>query len=284
VLIAPTRGEEEELLGGASADKGAKLAVIRQLTQQLVRPTHPAVPLSRLTLQDWMAASIHFLAISRGTDQVGLRPTHERPLGCGQASDQTRALAALSCTVLRVAEGAETPNWPDVLVDGEEAVLREMAEEETEAQGDGKTTERLVPATVTEPFHATVADTLIAWRMLRVDDMRQGEEFIARTGDAQTKPGSPFYNFMLSRQIVGIGNRPVSTIEALQWVRRTPSYELDELREAIDLHRLGYNMQPRFRCPHCGGSWRVKLPLDASLFRRGRARARGRPGVPGSPP
>lgn len=272
VIISPTDGAQEEILAGAKDNPAAALPALRHVTEQCFGLK--GLPFNSMLLFDWTYAMLHFLALSAGSDEVGLAPVHDVP-GCRKASNQTRALTLLPCKVLRLAGEGEEPNWPINLLDmdPDELAIREMQEEKAE----GGVTECVLTAdSLREPFIAPplpYTKQVIGWRYHRVADMIDAEEFAQRTGDKQTKPGSKFHNYLLAKQLVSIDGRPLrGELEALTWVKRQKTPVLDGLREDIKCREFGYDMHPRFRCPHCGGSFKVRLPLDGSLFRRRRGR------------
>lgn len=272
MVISPTDGAQEEILAGAKDNPAAALPALRHVTEQCF--DLKGLPFNAMLLFDWTAAMLHFLALSAGSDEIGLAPVHNVE-GCRKASDQTRALTMLPCKVLRLAEVADEVNWPVDLadMDPDELAIREMEEERAE----GGVTECVVAQdSLLEPFTAPplpYTKQVIGWRYHRVSDLIDAEEFAQRTGDKQTKPGSKFHNYLLAKQMVSIDGRLLrGELEALTWVKRQKTPVLDGLREDIQRREFGYDMYPRFRCPHCGGSFRVRLPLDGSLFRRRRGR------------
>lgn len=261
VLIAPMRGEQEEIVAGAADSPQGQLAALRHVTSQCIDTK--GFPFNELLLNDWTAAMLHFLAMSAGTDVVGLRPVHP---ACGKASNQSRPLTGLPCVTLRLAEPGEEPTWPPAEIDADLEALREMEGEES-----GAAVERvLLSADANEPFTVKLPNgPTIQWRHLRLADLIRAEEYAARTGDAQTTPGSKMHTFILARHIVAIDGKQVGGLEGVTWIRRQPSPVLNGLRADIARREFGYDVTPRFRCPHCGGSFKVRLPLDGSLFRRG---------------
>jgi hypothetical protein len=256
------RGEQEEVVAGAADSPQGQLAAMRNVTSQCIDTR--GLPFNDLLLSDWTAAMLHFLAMSAGTDVVGLRPVHP---ACGKASNQSRPLTAMPCVTLRLAEPGEDPTWPPATMDLDMDTIREMDDEEAE----GIVREYiLAPSDVVEPFTIKLpSGQTVQWRHLRLSDLIRAEEFSARTGDAQTAPGSKLHSFILARHIVTIDGKAVSGLEAVTWVRRQPSPVLNALRTDIARRDFGYDVTPRFRCPHCGGSFKVRLPLDGSLFRGG---------------
>lgn len=262
VLIAPTRGEQEEIIAGASDSPQGQLAVLRHVTSQCIDTK--GLPFNDLLLNDWTAAMLHFLAMSAGTDVVGLRPVHP---GCGKASNQSRPLTAMPCVTLRLAEPGEEPTWPPAAVDSDLEALREMDDEAAE----GVVHEHVMSAAdLAEPFTVKLpTGQTVQWRHLRLSDLIRAEEFAARTGDAQTTPGSKMHTFILARHLVTVEGKAMTGLESVTWVRRQPTPVLNALRADLARREFGYDVTPRFRCPHCGGSFKVRLPLDGSLFRSG---------------
>jgi len=268
VYIAPTRGEQEEVLAGMGAGAAA-MESLRNVVEQCVDLN--GLPLDQLLVDDWPALLLHLLAYSSGDERVFLAPTCPKPRGCGRPSDQTRALDDMECIDLRLAAPDEVPTWPTVEAEDEDPDLVLLAELSGEHEA-GPVTGIVMPGDIEEPFStgALASGDQIAWRYLRMADLRMAEEFAQRTGSGQTKPGSKLNNVLLALHIVTInGNRP-GLVGAYSWIKRTPSPTLIHLRREIERRSFGYSMRPRFRCTHCGHSFRAELPLDGSLFRSGR--------------
>ncbi|MHC4521551.1 MAG: hypothetical protein ACYTAS_23415, partial [Planctomycetota bacterium] len=130
IFIAPTRGEQEEVLAGMG-DGAAAMESLRHVVQQTVDLN--GITLDQLLLQDWPALLLHLLAYSAGDDRVFLAPSCPKPRGCGQASNQTRALGEMECVELRLAAPGEDANWPppeETPEDEELAILAEISGEQ----------------------------------------------------------------------------------------------------------------------------------------------------------
>jgi hypothetical protein len=249
-------------------DGAAAMESLRHVVQQTVDLN--GITLDQLLLQDWPALLLHLLAYSAGDDRVFLAPSCPKPRGCGQASNQTRALGEMECVELRLAAPGEDANWPPPEETPEDEELAILAEISGEQLGTDEAV--VAPTAVAEPFHAELkTGDRIAWRYLRMSDLAMAEEFSQRTGSTQTKPGTKLNNVLLALHIVTInGNKP-GLVGAYSWVKRTPSPSLTDLRRQIERRSFGYSMRPRFKCSHCGHSFRAELPLDGSLFRGGRS-------------
>jgi len=276
IYIAPTRGEQEEVLAGMG-DGASASASLRHVAEQVV--DFNGLDLGDLLVLDWPALLMHLLAYSAGDDRVFLAPTCPKPRGCGRPSDQTRALADMECVELRLAMDGES-TWPlPVPTDPDLAILDEI----TGGATSGTVEAAATAEEVKEPFFTNplkplywngppMADgPVVGWRNLRMRDLTVAEEFASRTGSQQVQAGSKLNNVLLALQIVSIDGARVSLLQAYSWVKQTSSPLLTDLRRQLERRSFGYNMRPHFRCPHCGHSFQAVLPLDGSLFRSRRA-------------
>lgn len=264
VVISPMRGAQEEILAGAQ-DSAAALPVLRHVAEQCVNTQ--GLAFNELLLFDFTALLFHFLALSNGTDELTLTPLHAG--NCGKSFQHVLPLTELPCTTLRQADPGEEPNWPRERADEEDAFAI-LAEMDAEAAGDGQAEYVLAPDSVPEPFVSgplPVTGDVIGWRYHRVRDVIQAEEFVARAKQGAGK----LHSFLLAAQLVTLNGRAFTgRLEAMTWVTRQPSPLLHALRDDLSARDFGYDVNPRFRCPHCGGSFKGRLPLDGSLFRRRR--------------
>lgn len=278
IFIAPTRGEQEEVLAGMGEGAAAS-AALRHVAEQVV--DFNGIGLPDILVLDWPAVLLHLLAYSAGDDRVFLAPSCPRPRGCGKPSDQTRTLGEMECVELRFAGPGEESTWPvPEPSDPDLAILEEI-------MGGG--TMGTVAAVVSqdgarEPFQTDPLEPLewngpalpgtgdrVSWRHLRMKDMVVAEEFAQRTGSAAVQAGSKLNNILLALQITSVNGNKTGLLQAYAWVKETPSPLLSDLRRQMERRSFSYNMRPRFKCPHCGHSFRTDLPLDGSLFRRGRS-------------
>lgn len=281
IYISPTRGAQEEVLAGIQGGSGARLKVLMHVTKQCFQTGN--IPFDKLLLDDWVAAILHFLSYSAGSDVLALRPTHT---ACGASFPATMRLGDLPLVIIKLAEEGETPNWPpktteDEDLDEELRILREMEQEEeaaSQTDDESKPGEQsshnvevriLAPHDAQEPFsaHLPNGDT-VRFRLARVDDLVKSEEFSERIGSSRPEPGTKLHTFLLARHIVSINGEKYSPTRAYQWVKQQPSPVLGSLREQVNARTCGYDTAPRFRCRNCGVSFKVRLPLDGSLFRR----------------
>lgn len=264
VIITPTRGEQEEIIAGASDNEDAYFEAMHHMMNQCVDWRGVTDPL----IFDWTAVLIHFLAISQGSDVIYLRPTHSKPIGCGKAGLQKIPLAELPCRTLRRAMGGEEANWPPLSFEEEDAeteILRELegdVERGTEVQL--VTEESLKTPLKTKPLPMT--GETVTWRFHRLSDVMNAREFASRMDDSAS-PGSKRHSFLQAAQITAIGSKRVRLTEAVAWVRKTPSPALNAMREQMNRFGFGYDVTPKFKCPHCGGTFKERIPLDGAMFR-----------------
>jgi hypothetical protein len=266
VVISPMRGEQEETLAGAQGNPQAQVEALRHVTEQCIDTR--GVPFNSLLVDDWNAAMLHFLALSAGSDVVGLRPTCPYD-DCKKDQDQSKALTSLGCTVIRLAEPGETVEEKSG-DETEAAIIAEIESENEDADG-GVRELILTPEDAAEPFTTAplpIGNQRVTWRYHRLSDLVKAEEFAARTAGNATKPGSPLHSYLMALQIVAIDGQRQATLQAWRWVKQQPSVVLSAWREEMANRAFGYDVVPRFRCKHCGRSFKTRLPLDGSLFRR----------------
>lgn len=267
VIISPTRGEQEEILAGAEDNEDVYFEVASHLMSQCVDWRGIADPLTF----DWVAVLIHFLAVSQGSDTIALRPTHAKPVGCGKAAIQTVSLAELPCRKLRRAAEGEEPTWPPSVEDEdpEEAILREL-------EGDperGSETLAVPPSGIGEPFKTKPlphTNEVVSWRFLRRSDVTNAQEYASRMDDGASL-GKKRNTFLQAAMIVAINGKRARLTESVAWIRRTPTPILQAFRAEVKKFGIGYDTTPKFKCPHCGGTFKQRIPLDGDMFRRAAA-------------
>lgn len=253
ILIAPMRGEQEEIIASAADIPGADEAALRHVTSQCF--DLKGVPFPEMLLLDWNAALLQFLSQSVGESAIQLgQLTHP---GCNQSDIYAADLADLASTVMRVAEPGEATTWPPKPLDHDAAALRAM-----EGRA-GVETWVVSPEDATEPFNVVLkGNTQVAWRYARIRDLAAAEEYAQSVGSA-----SKLNAYLFAAHIVAIDGKPVSPLEALAWIKATPSFVLMGLRAAINARTFGYEMEVRLTCKRCGGHWKVALPENGRLFR-----------------
>ena len=261
VIVSPTRGEQEEIIAGAS-DGPDTARVLRHVIQQCVDTR--GIKYGDLILEDWSAILLHVMAMSAGDDKVNLQPTCPAPRGCGRGFPVVKSLFALPCTEIR-RSSSDDADWPPTGGDAEMSIIAEVTGEEE----DVRRVYNVAP-NVSEPFSTDplpIQGSVVRWRYLRVSDLAQAEEYAARIGNHSTAPGNKMHTFLMAKHIVAIDGREVGTMEAMAWVRKQVTPVLNGFRRETERRTFGYDLRPRFKCPQCGHSFRVQLPLDADLFR-----------------
>ena len=267
VVISPTRGAQEEILAGAKDNKAAALSALRHVASQCVQLG--ALPFNDLLLFDFTAILLHWLALSSGVDELSLKPVHK---ACNRATKIKLALGELPCTTLRRAEPGEDVQWAPRTDEDEDddpmEILRDMDGEEAGGPQELVIPDQVLPEPfLTDPLPHT--NDVIGFRYHRVHDVIRAEEYAARAGSK----GTGWHNFLTACQLVSLNGQPFSgRLEAVTWLNAQPSPVLHGLRDDISLRDFGYDVTPRLKCQHCGGRFRVRLPLDGSLFRRHRRR------------
>lgn len=269
ITIWPTRGEQEEAIAGAGEDVRARTEVMRFVTEQC--SDLGGVPFKHLLVDDWFALTIHLLGLSAGTDEVTLKPLCPHK-DCKRPNTHRRALTMLPCVNLRLAEAGESPTPTATVVEDDLIAAIEAIDAGEDSEAISEATDRVLsPAQTVEPFTTAplpVSGTTVSWRYLRLSDLSKAEEFVARTGDTQTKPGSGLHSYLMALQIVAIDGRRVATLEAVRWVKQQPTVVLNAWREEMAAKSFGFNLEPTFRCTACKRTFQARLPLDGSIFRR----------------
>jgi len=113
------------------------------------------------------------------------------------------------------------------------------------------------------PFSKAVVE----WKLLTLSDMIRAEEWAEQQQSTQMTPGSPLHTYTIARHIKTINGKETKILHAIDWVRQAYGRDLRALSEEFRKWETGYDLTPKFRCPHCGGTFRQKLPLDGSFFR-----------------
>jgi hypothetical protein len=263
ILISPMRGEQEETIASAADLPNAGAAALRHVTSQCFDTK--GIPFPELLLLDWNSALLQFYAQSVGDDTLEfgqlIHPT------CGQSDNYKLKLSELPSTSLRAAQPGEPANWPaSAPLNPEELAILAI-------EGKAGAEIRVISEVdATEPFKIRLKNgTEIAWRYARVRDLVVAEEYISALGGIASAIGSQsgkFNNFLTALHIVAINGKVVSgSLEALNWIKSSPTWLLEGLRKDILDRSFGYETEPRLRCKKCGGSWKVDLPTEGGLFR-----------------
>lgn len=121
-----------------------------------------------------------------------------------------------------------------------------------------------------EPFEASplpMSSAKVAWKLLRLRDMVSAEDWARQQESIQTTPGSPLHTYTLAKHIISVNGEKKRILDAIDWVRDALARDLRALSGEFRKRETGYDLTPRFDCPHCGGYFRTRLPLDGSFFR-----------------
>lgn len=268
--VAPMRGEAEIAIAGTPEGTPERVAAVRKAVAACSNVV--GVPFGEILLLDFAAISMHVMALSEGTDELGVRPGCEKQ-ECPLAKE-TITLTSLPCTYLRVADNdAEEPAVEET--ETNPMILAAIAAEAREKRragveiSTGPTIRRLPRATAREPFEARLSNgTTLHWRYHRVKDLEVAEDFVRDTGDTGLGVQAGLGAYLSARQIIRINGTEVGTTEALMWWMRTARPLLKEFRVALRRREFGYDMRPEFICPRseCRKKVQVPLPNDGSLF------------------
>jgi len=234
VTMSALRGEDEEIIGGAG-EGAAAMPVLREVLERLVplpsRPDGKPIRHKHLLFSDWLALLFNFFAFSYGS-QMSFRA--KCPL-CKQTPPEpvSKDISDIPCTVYE-----EEPGFSR--------------------------------ATFREPFKTRPLppyDDVIDFRLLRVEDQLAAESYY-RQAQQVGKTGDVVRTFATARHIVGVNGEPVTSFEAIDYVRNAATgATLATLRSEISEREPGYFMAVPLTCPLCGGSYDVRLPEDGSFFR-----------------
>lgn len=234
VTMSALRGEDEEIIGGAG-EGAAALPVLREVLERLVPLPQQAggKPFQHkyLLFSDWLALLFNFFAFSYGSE---MSFTSKCPL-CKEvpAEPFTTDISDLPCTVY------------------------------DEEPGLDKQTFREPFKTRPLPPYGDVID----FRLLRVEDQLAAESYY-RQARQVGKTGDVVRTFATARHIVGVNGEPVTSFEAIDYVRNATTGEtLATLRAEFAEREPGYYMSVPLVCPLCGGTFDVRLPEDGSFFR-----------------
>ncbi len=271
-MICPMRGELEMSIAGTPEESPERVVAIRHAVEKCC--SVEGVPFRELLLLDFAAISLHVMALSAGTDEIGTSPGCDKP-DCPLKEKQL-TLSTLPCVYLRRAEPGEEPSGPEGETDP--IMLAAMAVEKAMGEVEsGPEIRKLAPADIVEPFEARITpssnqrfrEVVLHWRYHRVKDLEAATEFAAQTGDQSVLIGAALGAFLSARQIVRINGETVGTVTALQWWRKAPSPILRKFRDHVLARDFGYDMRPEFACPRgdCRKKVRIVLPNDGSLFR-----------------
>jgi len=271
--ISPTRGETEIGIAGTREGSPERVDAIRRAVE---RHCHvEGIEFKNLLLPDFAAISLHMLALSAGTDELGKSPGCEKPDCPLKAKKLT--LSTLPCIYLQRAtpgESTEPVEETDPMILAAMATEQAMREQD-ESIGFGPEIRKLYPEQIAEPFEAVISpgdgfkSITIHWRYHRVKDVDAAVEFSKQTGDQGTTIKAAMGAYLSARQIVRIDGQEVGTIVALQWWKKTPTPILKQFRAQVRARNFGYSMEPEFQCPRgdCRKKVRIMLPADGSLFR-----------------
>jgi len=99
-------------------------------------------------------------------------------------------------------------------------------------------------------------------------------KFVRRARNRNDFRGDPAYIYSMCRGMLTIDGVEVDLDQAFEFVRALPGADTLVLRDAIDDHDVGPELEIDFTCEKCGHYWFNKLPMDADFFRPGVAKRR----------
>ena len=223
ITVLPLRGEQEEVLSAAEGEESLKM--LRHLTEQLI-VLPKDFPFSELLITDWFAATLAIMCTSFAVSTIPLEPTCPK---CKESSVQEKSIDALDC------------------VTGDD-------------MGD----------TYQEPFKVgkrlPVSGAKIEFCLHRMRDLEKIENFAeqyARKRKQGHRVGNPSTTYGLALQIFSINGDPhMADSDKHRWVRDAVWGDLQVIRTEIQTKETGFDLRPEFKCPSCGGGFRVLIPLN----------------------
>lgn len=129
---------------------------------------------------------------------------------------------------------------------------------------------------VPEPFvvDLPVSGTAVTLRLMRVNDEREMTRFVRKERRENPGQGDPGYLYSIARGIQAVDGEPVEFDVALKFVKEAAAMDNAELKDCLDDHDVGPELEVEFSCQSCKGYWHQMMPLGADFFRPGSAKRR----------
>ena len=135
---------------------------------------------------------------------------------------------------------------------------------------------KAVPADAIEPFLVDLptAGVAVKLRLMRVEDEIDMHKWVRRERQKKTLRGDPAYYYAIARGILEIDDKEVTFDEAVSFVKTAAGADTLVLRDALDDHDVGPELDMEFTCDSCNHYWWQRLPMGADFFRPGLAKRR----------
>lgn len=132
------------------------------------------------------------------------------------------------------------------------------------------------PAGAVEPFKVElpVSERVAHMRLLRVADEKEMVKFVRDQRRKKTVRGDPSYYYTMVKGLLSLDDQEMDMDEAVAWAAAASTQDTLAIRDAIDAHDVGPELEMEFTCEECHHFWYARMPLDADFFRPGVARRR----------
>lgn len=132
------------------------------------------------------------------------------------------------------------------------------------------------PEGAEEPFEVQlpVSQRVAKMRLLRVADEQEMIAFVRKQRRKKTVKGDPAYYFTMVRGLLSLDDEEMDLDRAVQWAAKAAGGDTLAIRDAVDEHDVGPELEMEFTCEECKHFWYGRMPLDADFFRPGVAKRR----------
>lgn len=132
------------------------------------------------------------------------------------------------------------------------------------------------PEDAKEPFevHLPMCDRMAKVRLMRVFDEVEMIKFVRKHRQKKDLKGDPAYHFAIAQGLLSLDDEEMDFEKSLAWVKNAAGADTLALRDTIDEHDVGPELEMEFSCSHCQNWFYTRIPLDADFFRPGASRRR----------
>jgi hypothetical protein len=120
-----------------------------------------------------------------------------------------------------------------------------------------------------EPFEAKlpVSGKTVALRLLRNRDEDEVHRYVKREVSRSSSDGDPSYMIRLSKHIVSVDGRTLSPVESLSFVEGLAAKDSLVIRNTVDSHDCGVDLEVQCECPICRDMFEQTMPFTQEFFR-----------------
>jgi len=104
-------------------------------------------------------------------------------------------------------------------------------------------------------------------RLLRVFDEKAAGKYAAAQRKKSVQEGDPSYTFLLSKHIVSVDGKEVDASRALSFCEDLYGPDSQAIRDCIDEHSPGADLQLDIECPACFNDFESVMPFTSQFFR-----------------